>query len=162
VACSRENFTFTFTLVLLRNFCNNFIMWVNAVTILHALKAHWTEYRHSCRTFLTLALDGGGWATPRPYCFLPQERHSTHVTQKLSDLGEGTEECDKSRPSSPTRSGVRSAERPTRSEAVYRLCYPCHPLNEYFGHCRSICVILISYSSPEMSLSLRNVCSPQP
>jgi hypothetical protein len=58
--------------------------------------------------FLTSALDGEGWSTPRPGRFTPRKEPQAGLT--------GAENI------APT--GIRSPHRPARSESLYRLRYP--------------------------------------
>ena len=62
-----------------------------------------------------------GWvvnATPRP--LLPRERSGTHCTGAWVSPRAGLDRCGKSRPTT----GIRSPDRPVRSESLYRLSYP--------------------------------------
>ena len=55
--------------------------------------------------------------TPRPP--LPRERPGTHCTGGWVGRGADLDRCGKSRPT-----GIRSPDRPARSESLYRLSYP--------------------------------------
>jgi hypothetical protein len=76
------------------------------------------------RGIALLLLDLGarrGWVvstTPRP--LYPRERPGTHCTGGWVGPTAGLDVCEKSRP--PT--GIRSPDRPARSQSLYRLSYP--------------------------------------
>ena len=66
----------------------------------------------------TSALDGGGWLTPRPRRFI-SGKYPVHIVQEAGwapgPIWTGAENLD------PT--GIRSPDRPSRSESLYRLSY---------------------------------------
>ena len=67
----------------------------------------------------TSALDGGGWSAPRPGRFTPGKDPVSIVQEAGLTPGAvwtGTENL------APT--GIRSPNRPARSESLYRLSYP--------------------------------------
>ena len=67
-----------------------------------------------------------GWvvnATPRP--LYPRERPDTHFTEGWMGPRAGLFGCGKSRPTT----GIRSLDRPARSESQYRLSYPGSTIN---------------------------------
>ena len=74
------------------------------------------EKRCSSTFSLTSALDGVRDATPRP--LYSRERPGTHCIGGWVGPRAGLEGCGKSRPS-----GIRSPDRPARSESLYRLSY---------------------------------------
>ena len=57
-----------------------------------------------------------------PAALYPRERPGTHCTGGWVGLMAGLDRCGKSRP--PT--GIRSPDRPARSQSLYRLRYPAH------------------------------------
>ena len=61
---------------------------------------------------------GGVSTTPRP--LYPRERPGTHCTGGWVGPRAGLDGCGKSR----TPTGIRSPDRPARSESLYRLSYP--------------------------------------
>jgi hypothetical protein len=77
------------------------------------------EYRYSSTLSLTSTLDGGGWSTPRPGRCTPG-KDSVPIVYEAEWAPEpvwmGAENL------APT--GIRSPDRPGRSESVYRLHYP--------------------------------------
>jgi hypothetical protein len=77
------------------------------------------EMTYSCTFSLTFALDGGGWSTPRPDCFAPvkETRYTFHRSGWASGkFWTGVENL--------AFIGIRSPERPTRGESLYRARYP--------------------------------------
>ena len=77
-----------------------------------ATKSQRGEYRYRSTVSLTSVLDGGGWSTPRPGRFTPGKDPVPIVWNGAENLV-------------PT--GIRSPDRPARSESLYRLSYPAHP-----------------------------------
>ena len=75
---------------------------------------------YSSALSLTLALDVCGWSTPRPGRFTP--RRETRYTFIGGWVGPraGLDRCGKPHP--PT--GIRSPDRPARSQSLYRLSSP--------------------------------------
>jgi hypothetical protein len=69
----------------------------------------------------TSAIEGGEVSAPHPGRFLPRERPGTHCTGGWVDPRAGLGRCGKSRPT-----GIRSPDRPARSQSLYRLSYPAH------------------------------------
>ena len=77
------------------------------------------ELMYSSTLPLTSALDGGGWSTPRPGRFTPGKVPVPIVQESgLSPgpLWTGAENL--------ALTGIRSPNRPARSESLYRLSYP--------------------------------------
>jgi hypothetical protein len=73
------------------------------------------------RTRLTTALEGCKWSASRPDRSLSRERPSTHCTGGWVGSRTGLERCGKSRPT-----GIRSPDRPARSQSLYLLHYSVH------------------------------------
>jgi hypothetical protein len=69
--------------------------------------------------FLNLGTRRGVRSASRPGCLYPLERPGTHCTEGWVGPGAGLDRCGKSRPT-----GIRSPDRPARSESLYRLSYP--------------------------------------
>ena len=67
----------------------------------------------------TSALDDGGWSTPRSGRFTPMKGPVPIVQEAGWASRAGLDGCAKSRP--PT--GIRSPDRPARSQSLYRLSY---------------------------------------
>ena len=65
---------------------------------------------------MTSALDGSGWSASRPGRLYPRESPGTHCTEGWVGLRAGLEGCGK-----PRLAGIRSPDRPARSELLYRL-----------------------------------------
>ena len=77
------------------------------------------EQRYSCTLSLTSALDGGGWSTPRPGRFAPGNNPVPIVQeagQASGPVWTGSENLE--------LTGIRSPDRPARSESLNRLRYP--------------------------------------
>jgi hypothetical protein len=68
---------------------------------------------------MTAALEGGEGSVSRPGRSLPRERPGTHCTGGWVGPKAGLDRCGKSRPT-----GIRSPDRPARSQSLYRLSYP--------------------------------------
>ena len=64
----------------------------------------------------TLALDGGGWSTPRPGRFTPG-KDSVPIVQE-AEWAPGLVWTDAE---NLAHAGIRSTDRPARSESLYRL-----------------------------------------
>jgi hypothetical protein len=64
----------------------------------------------------TSAVDEGGWSTRRPGRYTP----GIHCTVSWVCPRAGLDGCGKSRPPN----GIRSPDRPARSESLYRLSHP--------------------------------------
>jgi hypothetical protein len=77
------------------------------------------EYRYSSNLSLTSALDEGGWSTPRPGRFTPAN-YPVPVVYEAGwatwPVWTGAENF--------TPNGIRSPDRPDRSESLYQLSYP--------------------------------------
>ena len=77
------------------------------------------EQRYSSILSLTSALDGDGWSTPRPGRFTPG-RNPVPIVQEAGwvpgPVWTGAENL--------ASNGIRSPDRPARSESPYRLRYP--------------------------------------
>ena len=83
---------------------------------------------------LTSALDGGRWSTPRPDSFSSRERDPVAIVEEIvwdpGPVWTGAENLD------PT--GIRSSDRPARSEPLYALSYPGSPKTDIIStklHC---------------------------
>ena len=74
---------------------------------------------YSSTLSLTSAIDGGGWSTPRPGRFTPGKDPVPIVQEAGWAPGTGSGRVRKISP--PT--GIRSPDRPARSESLYRLSY---------------------------------------
>ena len=94
------------------------------------------EERYSSTLSLTLALDEGGWSTPRPGRFTPRERDPVPIVQEAGwapgPVWTGAESI------APT--GIRSPDRPARSESLHRLRYP-GPLPCYSNINKLLCFL---------------------
>jgi len=77
------------------------------------------EQMYSSTLPSTTALDGGGWSTPRPGRFTPRERPGTHCVGGWWTPGPVWTGAE-----NPTSTGIRSPDRPVRSESLYWLRYP--------------------------------------
>ena len=75
---------------------------------------------YSSTLSITLALDGGGWSTPRSGRFTPGIVTRYALYRRLSGPQGRYGRVRKISP--PT--GIRSPDRPSRSESLYRLRYP--------------------------------------
>ena len=89
---------------------------------------------------MTLALRWGGWSAPRPGRFTPRERPGTYCTGGWVGPRAGLDGCGKYRP--PT--GIRSPDRPARSESLYRLSYPGPVLKKKKARKFENCVTVIN------------------
>ena len=78
------------------------------------------EKRYSCNLFLTSALDGDGWSTPRPGRFTPGKDPVTIVQETEWAPGPVWTGAENIVP--PT--GIGSPDRPARSKPLYRPSYP--------------------------------------
>ena len=80
------------------------------------------EQRYSSTLSFTSALDGNGWSTPRPGRFTPG-KDPVPVVQEAGwaqgPVWTGAENL--------ALTGIRSPDRPARSESLYRLSYPGPP-----------------------------------
>ena len=59
-----------------------------------------------------------------PAALYPREKAGTHCTGGLLGPTAGLDKCGKSRPT-----GIRSSDRPARSQLLYRLRYPAYNTN---------------------------------
>jgi hypothetical protein len=84
---------------------------------------------------LTLALDGGGWSTPRPGRFTPQKEPRYPLYRRLG----GHQGCSGWVQKNLAPTGIRFPDRPSRSESLYRLS------------CRGRSLV-------EMQMQLRHAC----
>jgi hypothetical protein len=91
----------------------------------------WVEVK--LYSFLTSALEGGGWSAPRSGRFTPG-KDSVPIVQEARWASGPVWTCAKNL--APT--GIRSPDRPARSQSLYRLSYPARKM------CK--CHILIRYS----------------
>jgi hypothetical protein len=78
------------------------------------------EYRYSSSLSLTSALNGAGCSTPRIGRFTPRERDPVPILEEAG-WAPGPVWTDAE---NPAPNGIRSPERPVRSESLYRLRYP--------------------------------------
>ena len=81
------------------------------------------EYRYSSTLSLTSVLDRGGWLAPRPGPLYSQERYPVTIVQQAGwapgTVWTGAKDF--------AATGIRSPDRPARSESLYRLSYPGQP-----------------------------------
>ena len=63
----------------------------------------------------------GEWSAARPGLIYPLEKPGTHCTGGWVGPRAGLDRCGKSR-----ITGIRSPDRPSRSQSLYRLSYPAH------------------------------------
>jgi hypothetical protein len=86
--------------------------------------------RYTSTLSLTLALDGGGWLKPRPARYTPGKETRYLLYRRLSEpQGRSGWVQETSLP--PT--GIKTPDRPTRNELLYRRRYSGHP-NYKKGH----------------------------
>ena len=78
------------------------------------------EQRYSSTFSLTSALDGGWWSTPRPGRFVLGLDYRYPLYRRLGDPQGRSGRVRKISP----LTGIRSQDRPARSESLYRLSYP--------------------------------------
>jgi hypothetical protein len=78
---------------------------------------------------MTSALGGGGWSAPRPCRFTPG-KDPVPIVQEASWAPGSVWTCAKN--FAPT--GIRSLDRPARSQLLYRLNYPAHAPPETVTH----------------------------
>jgi hypothetical protein len=95
---------------------------VHAIT----MKVHEGKERCSSTLSLTSALNGCWWSTPRPGRFTPpsRERDPVPIVQEAWWVTPGQSGRVRKNLASP---GIRSPDRPARSESLYRLSCPRHP-----------------------------------
>ena len=79
------------------------------------------EKRYSSTLYLTSALGGVGGERHAPAALPLVRKPGTHCTEGWVGPRTGLDGCGKSRPPTETR----SPDRPTHSESLYRLRYPC-------------------------------------
>jgi len=94
--------------------------WSLQFSLEHAMKAQRRECRYSSTPFLISALDMGGWPTPRPGRLTPGKETRYSLYSRLGGPQDRSGRVRKILP--PT--GIRSPDRPARSEPLYRLRYP--------------------------------------
>jgi hypothetical protein len=103
--------------------------------------------RYSCTLSLTSALDGGEWSTPRPGRFTPGKytRYSLY-RRPGGPQGRSAENL------APT--GIRSPDRPGRSESLYRLHYlgPVKVIQSYY-------IPLVIFTKKNHSTGLHSLCT---
>ena len=80
------------------------------------------EQMYSSTLSLTPALDGGGWSTPRPGRFIPRKETRYPLYGRLG--GPQGPVWTGAVSLAPSSTGIRSPDRPVRSESLYRLSYP--------------------------------------
>jgi hypothetical protein len=83
------------------------------------------KYMYSSPISITSEQYRGGWSTPHPGRFTTGRRSDNHNTGGWVGPRGGLARCRKSRP--PPQNGIRSPDRPARSESIYRLRYPGPP-----------------------------------
>jgi hypothetical protein len=71
-------------------------------------------------------LEGGGWSAPRPGRFTPG-KHPVPIVQEAGWAPGPVWTCAKNL--APT--GIRSPDRPARSQSLYQLSYPAHSVPKY-------------------------------
>jgi hypothetical protein len=86
----------------------------------------WVELYLS--SFLTSALEGGGWPAPRPGRFTPG-KDPAPIVQEAGWASWPVWKCAKNL--APT--GIRSPDRPARSQLLYRLSYRAHSKHVVLG-----------------------------
>ena len=74
---------------------------------------------YSSTLYLTSALDEGGWSTPRPDRFTPKKDLVPTVREAEWAPGPVWTGAENT-----AQTGIRSPDRPARSESLYRLRYP--------------------------------------
>ena len=74
-------------------------------------------------SYFNLGVRWGGWSTPHPGCFNPGSDPVPIVQE--AGLASGLVWTGAENLTSPT--GIRSPDRPARSESLYRLSYPGSP-----------------------------------
>jgi hypothetical protein len=111
--------------------------------------------------FLTSVLAGCEWSASRPCCFTPRESGPcTHWRRSLVGPRAGLNEMEKRKFLTLPGLKTRPLGRPSRSQLLYRLCYPASKETEIFkifclsiGHCKNI--LRIRFSVP-LSLKSRS------
>jgi hypothetical protein len=94
---------------------------------------------------LDLGARRGGWSAPRPGRFTPEKYPvPSNYTGGWVGPRAGLDVCEKSHPT-----GIRSPDRPARSQSIYRLTYPAHMLRYTASHIKRLGVVLVTY--PERS-----------
>ena len=94
---------------------------ISKFTLEQATTVQREEQRYNSTFSLTLALDGGGWSTPRLGSFPPgnERRYLLYSTGGLVDPGPVWSGVKNFVPT-----GIRSSDRPSCSETLYRQRYP--------------------------------------
>ena len=77
------------------------------------------ENRYSSTLPLTSVLNGVGWLSPHPCCFIPK-KETQHLFYRMSEP-QGQSRCVQTI-SPPTR--IQSPDHPARSQSLYQLCHP--------------------------------------
>jgi hypothetical protein len=72
---------------------------------------------------MTTALEGVRGQRHAPAALYPRERSGTHSTGGWVGPSAGMDRCGKFLPT-----GIRSPDRPARSQSLYRIRYPAHPV----------------------------------
>jgi hypothetical protein len=102
-----------------------------------------------------MALGGGGWSAPRPGRFTPG-KDPVPIVQKAGWAPGPVWMCAKNL----AHSGIRSPDRPARSQSLYRLSYPAHTTSSIHGngnhifitrmHCLFLSYPYLSHSSCDL------------
>ena len=102
-----------------------------------------------------MALEGVSGQRHVPAALYPRERPGTHCIGGWVGPRDGLDRCRKSRPP-PT--GIRSPDRPARSQSLYRLHYPAHNNMEWTNKnetvIRKTTVILTLHVNSSVTVSL--------
>jgi hypothetical protein len=88
----------------------------------------WRGGRGIALPILNLGIRGGGWSAPRPDRFTPG-KDPVPIAQEAGCAPEPVWTCEKNL----TPTGIRSSDRPVRSQSLYRLSYPAHSMKMYAG-----------------------------
>ena len=82
-----------------------------------------------------MALEGVRVQRHAPAALYPRERPGTYFTGGWVGPRAGLDRCGKSRPT-----GIRSQDRPARSQSLYRLRYPVHPMLMRYEKLQGACL----------------------
>ena len=103
---------------------------------------------------MTTALEGGEGSASRPGRSLPPEKTRYPLYSRLGGIHRRFGQKRKILP--PT--GIRSSDRPARSQSLYRLCYPAHIFLTYFSH---ICFFLLYFALSSIVMLYRSCMQQQ-